>query len=257
MAPGLPRTHFTSSTFVRLLTELASTEAVDSEQSFAERLGLWLEWTDAISLSTALSGGSAAKSSRPQAGASAPGSAIVEELARVRADLVQSITTDGLFTAHKASMKRPTPSPDADIDSAPDFSPYRRQYLVHQQAMADRIGALRGRVRTALSNQSPTLGRLAALDAVFDEALGVRERHLLSHVPPMLERRFEHLRKVHHETMAEAQESGASPPWLKPRNWWAVYRKDMQHVLLAELDLRLQPIEGMMEAIGHEITRRQ
>jgi hypothetical protein len=31
----------------------------------------------------------------------------------------------------------------------------------------------------------------------------------------------------------------------------------VQHLLLAELDIRLQPVEGMMEAMGHEITRQQ
>ena len=241
MAQRMTRTHFTpsttsstaSSTLVRLLTELASTEIADSKQSFAERLSLWLDWSDAISLSAALNGASAPTPPHALSGVSPPASAISDEFARVRADLVKSITTDDLFTVA--------------TDNAMDFSPYRRQYLAHQRAMAERIGPLRVNVRAALSKRSPSLSRLAALDAVLDEALSTRERHLLSHVTPMLEKRFKHLRKSHLETMAETQET----------DWWPTYRKDMQRVLLAELDMRLQPIEGMMEAMGHEATRQQ
>ena len=32
------------------------------------------------------------------------------------------------------------------------------------------------------------------------------------------------------------------------------YHRDMQRVLLAELDLRLQPVEGLLEALRHETT---
>jgi hypothetical protein len=232
MAQRMTRTHFTpsttGSTFVRLLTELASTEIADSKQSFAERLSLWLDWSDAISLSAALNGANAPTPPHAPNGVPPPASAISDEFARVRADLAKSITTDDLFTV--------------DTDNAMDFSPYRRQYLAHQRTMTERIGPLRANVRAALSKRSPNLSRLAALDAVLDEALNARERHLLSHVTPLLERRFESLRKSHQET---------------PTDWWPVYRKDMQQVLLAELDMRLQPIEGMMEAMGHEATRQQ
>jgi hypothetical protein len=232
----MPRTRFISSTFVRLLTELASGEIAESKQSFAERLSLWLDWSDAISLSAALNGAGAPVPPDTPAGAPSPAPAVFDEFTRVRADLVKSITTDDLFRVDKASMKSSTsPEPAAD---AMDLPACRRQYLAHQRAMAERIGPLRANVRAAMSKQSGALSRLAALDAALDEALGARERHLLSHIPPLLERRFEQLRKSHPEP-------------------WPAYRRNVQHLLLAELDIRLQPIEGMMEAMGHEITRQQ
>ena len=46
---------------------------------------------------------------------------------------------------------------------------------------------------------------------------------------------------------------GQEPP-IRSATWLARYHHDMQGVLLAELDLRLQPIEGMMEALRHETT---
>jgi hypothetical protein len=233
----MPRTRFISSTFVRLLTELASGEVAESKQSFAERLSLWLDWSDAISLSAALNGAGAPVPPPIPAGASTAAGAAFDEFTRVRADLVKSITTDDLFRVDKASMKSST-SPEPAADSAMDLPACRRQYLAHQRAMAERIGPLRANVRAAMSKQSAALSRLAALDAALDEALAVRERHLLSHISPLLEKRFEHLRKSHPEP-------------------WPAYRRNVQHLLLAELDIRLQPVEGMMEAMGHEITRQQ
>lgn len=226
LTPLRPRTPFTGSTLIRLLTDLARPPAAEARQTVAERLSLWLDWTDAIALSAALNGAGAAMAPAADAGASRAGDALFDEFTRVRAGLAESITTDGALAA-------PVPQPDEGTDDVAEFSPYRRRYLAHQQAMVDRIGPLRARVRRVLSDRSPALGRLAALDAVFDEALAARERHLLSHVPALLEERFERLRDV------------------QPRRWGSVFGRDLRQVLLAELDLRLQPVEGMLEALDH------
>ncbi|HSI56720.1 MAG TPA: DUF3348 family protein, partial [Ideonella sp.] len=53
------KSSFNSSTLVRLLAELTTADVAGSKQSLAERLGLWLGWADAISLSAALNGHSA------------------------------------------------------------------------------------------------------------------------------------------------------------------------------------------------------
>jgi hypothetical protein len=94
--------------------------------------------------------------------------------------------------------------------------------------METRLAPLRARVRAALSGTSPALRQLAALDAVLEGALLVRERHLLSKVPLWLEQHLERSRRA------------AAPSDAGPR---------VQDTLLAELDLRLQPIEGMIEAL--------
>lgn len=44
-------------TLVRLLARLADADVPESRQSLSDRLSQWLGWTDAISLSSALSGG--------------------------------------------------------------------------------------------------------------------------------------------------------------------------------------------------------
>ena len=94
------------------------------------------------------------------------------------------------------------------------------------------IGAFRAHVRQALAAASPQLARLAALDATLDQLIGGREQRLLSGVPAFLKARFEQLR----QTPSDA--------------WPAVFEQELRQALLAELDLRLQPVTGMIEALG-------
>lgn len=232
MSPALPRTGFNSSRLVRVLSNLALSDpavvdVADSKQTLAERLSPWLAWTDAIAISAVLEGGSAVKPSdaKPDRRASA-----IDEWARVRAELVRSITTDPLFAADRAGGKRPALKAGVPGDGTASFGPYRHQYVTHQRAMEARIGLLRAKVRAALSGHSAKLRRLAALDAVLEQALSARERQLLSTVPQWLEKHFERARKGGQEFDG----------------------KDMQGVLLAELEARLQPVEGMIDALGNE-----
>lgn len=221
MAPGVPRTRLTSARLVRLLAEQAEAEAeaADVQQTMGERLGLWLNWTDAIALAAALNGGGgAAPPAVRRSAVPAAHAAVLQECGRVRADLARLIATDCVFRS----------------DQEAGFGPYRRSCLALQRAMEAGIHPLRAQVRAAMAGLSPDLGRMAALDAVLHETLGARERQLLATVPLWLERVFERQRLALQETPAE---------------WLAAFCGDMQAVLLAELELRLMPVEGMMEAI--------
>lgn len=243
MVKTRPRIGFNSAALIRLLADLAVAEPAVSKQPLAERLGLWLGWAEAISLATALTG-SAAVAARP--GASAHARAAADDVARVRADLaqafsVQAITAEagGSTTGMDRTMAPDTVSdtaPDMAIDRGADFLPYRRHHQAQQRLMAARIGPLRARVRAAAARVSAPLGQLAALDAALDEALGARERSLLATVPGLMARRFQHLRHA--------------PPAAHPAGWLAVFCSEMQAVLHAEMDLRLQPIAGLVDAMS-------
>lgn len=255
--PVLPRTNFNSSRLIRLLADLDIAGVAPSKQSFAEGLSLWLDWTDAIALHTVLSAAqNAARPTGAETGAAAPGRAVTEEFNRVRSHLAREITSDALFSAAIASATRHAPAhaaPAAPADGEPDFSPYRRRYLAHQRAMETRIVTLRADVRAALSAHSPELGSLAALDAVLDKALAARERHLLSTVPVLLGRHFERLRNAPQETTAQAREPNPAAPGGQTAPWLAMFSRQMQGVLLAELEMRLHPVEGMIEALETDL----
>jgi len=243
MAPTLARINhntsfkdsFNTSTLVRLLAELHPTERPRSPASLAERLGQWLDWADAISLSAALGGHSARPLHSPTDTPWAP-TAAVTAFERLRAQLAQAVHHDPLFNPAPPRPRSGAAQPAEGLDDTPDFLPYRRSYQAHQRAMDSAIGPCRERLRSSLAQTSPALGRLAALDASLEQALAHRERSQLAAVPGLLEKHFKRLRP-------------ATAPAL------AAFGKDLQAVLLAELDIRLQPLLGLIEALAPETTR--
>lgn len=247
MAPATPRPRFNSSKLTRFLADLAVADVADGKQSFAERLGLWLDWKDAISLSAALNegGGKPATLSPPPPSAEA----LAAEVARVRRDLTASIRADGVFAPGKARISLPTPTAGETAESAANFTPYRHYHLAHQRAMEALIGPLRGRVRGALAGASLSLSRLAAVDAVLDEALRERERNLFSSVPLLLEKQFQRQLTAHQAALGGKPDNPEL--WMQPGAWLARYCRDMQGALLAELDTRLQAVEGLLEALAN------
>jgi hypothetical protein len=226
MAHVSQRTVFNGSALVRLLSRLAGTDLREPRQATADRLSQWFGWTDAISLSAALDGVPAASSSRLRPSASAE----ERECNRAREALAKAIAQDGAVAA------------------ATEFAPFRRRYLALQQAMEASVGPLRGRLRAALAARSPAMARLAAVDVVMEQVLAGREHSLLAGVPALLEKHFTRLSEDGLSMAAAPSGEAHAGVWLH------VFRKDMQNVLLAELDFRFQPAEGLLEAF-REATR--
>lgn len=294
MLQALQRTAPSGPALIRLLARFADADVPEPRQSLSDRLSQWLGWTDAIALSSALTG---APPSVP-ATARAFGSAEEAECARVRASLVKTITGDSAFAAARrrgAGYVEPQAVPV-------DYALFRQRYQAMQQSMETGVGNLRGRLRALLAAKTPAMGRLALLDAVMERALGERERNLLASVPVLLAGHFERLREaaqqaqdqepatddgaqadgaasraastaagsaaaaaaagsaaegsveakvqVQPQPQAPALDAAPTPAQtVAPNAWLDVFRKDMQSVLLAELDVRLQPVEGLLAAL--------
>ncbi|TDN62544.1 DUF3348 domain-containing protein [Paraburkholderia sp. BL10I2N1] len=238
------RTAFSGPALIRLLARLTDVDVPESRQSLSDRLSQWLEWTDAIALSTALSGNPPSVAS----GARAFGSAEENECARVRTSLANAIVGDSAFAAARRRGPAQASSREVPKDAPVDYPVFRQRYLAMQQAMETGIGNLRGRLRGMLAARTPDMTRLAVVDAVMERALGSCERTLLATVPELLGRHFERLRQAGQETLANAQASEDAAA-VTSGAWLDVFRKDMQSVLLAELDVRLQPVEGLLAAL--------
>jgi hypothetical protein len=127
-------------------------------------------------------------------------------------------------------------------EAAPDYGAFHKRYLDQQRQMELRIGPFRAHVREVMARASARLQQLAALDAVLEQTLGPREQRLMGSVPVFLERRFELLRQA----QPAAVPQGAS-------RWLAQFENEFQQVLLAELNSRLQPVVGMMEAFSRAL----
>lgn len=215
---------FHGARLVRVLARLSAPGAPESRQTLAERLGDWLSVTDALALAAAL--GSPASDSSGE-----PGAAIRPDQGRADA----AAAARGARERLRLALGSAASGFDA---SASDFPSYRRHHQRMQREMTLRIAPLRRALRAALAARSADLVRLAALDAVFEQALAERERSLLASVPVLLGRRFEQLR-------------GTSDGWL------TTFRDDFRETLAAELELRLQPLDGLIAALDDEATRMQ
>lgn len=274
------------------MTDLARTDAPASKQPFADRLGQWLSLPHALSLYAALNTSTAVASAGTSAdapdGASPTPSPSPEyeemrkAFERVRSALTDSIRTDEVLEPGNARIASPTTAANAAAEGEAAFAPYHRRYVAHQRDMSAKIAPLRATLRATLARRSPALQRLAALDAVLDQALAARERDLLATVPALLQRRFEQRRDAQRAAQAvphspaelptpvaphapsaadmpdEAHTAADDPHRpMQPDGWLAEFGGQMRAVLLAELALRLQPVAGLLAALENEETNKQ
>ena len=171
------------------------------------------------------------------------GIALLEEVldapAALALGLVNKVVPAAELAEATAAMARKLAAgPREATSGAIDFAPYRRHCIDQQQAMEAAIGALRQRLRDALSRRSLALARLAAIDAVMDQTLAARERGLLGLVPLRLQSHFEQLQRAAPGDTA----------------WAGTLRDDMDRVLRAELAHRLLPAQGLLDALNTHPT---
>jgi hypothetical protein len=253
MTRALTRTNFHSSRLIRILADLAILDAVEPGIAFAEKLGLWVDYTDAITMSAALNASTASPPGTPSGAQSVASVAVSEEFTRIQATLVSSITKSGSPNVGKTRIELPSPKLDVPVEVATAYEPYRRYYSAHQRDMDSNIRPLRANVREVLARASPALKQLAALDAALDGILCGREIKLLSTVPLLLEKRFEQLLKAHQQKLVDTKQADNPDFWMNQGGWLARFCNELQTVLLAELDVRLQPTAGLIEAFNNEI----
>lgn len=231
MTPESRPTPYTGSSFVRALAALGDAGGSASTDAFAQRLSQWLDWTHAIELSAALA--------EPPARAGRPLLASSRALAMLEADCTHTRAALQKLIGQAATED----SDGGPLDEGePDFAAQRQAYASCQQAFGAQIGPLRQRLREALAKQSPGLAKLAELDALMERALAARERELLAGVPGRLAPRYAQLRRE--------QTQAASPGAADRENshWLTQFHREMRALLHAELDFRLQAVDGLLEA---------
>ena len=252
MTRAVPRTNFHSSQLIRSLADLALVDTVEPGNEFAEKLGQWIHFADAITLS-AVHNDSVASLPRMQSGApSAAHTAASAEFDRIQSFLVNSITRSFTPKLGRTHIQLPVPELELPMNVATAFAPYRRFYESHQRDMELSIQPLRTNVREALAKASPKLRKLAELDASLEKILRDRESKLLSKVPVLLKKRFEQLFKEHQKKLVASQQADNPAGWTQADGWLARFCKDMQMLLLAEMELRLQPTMGLIEAFKQD-----
>ncbi len=216
------RGNSSSSRLVRLLSEAASVDIDASRQDVAEKLGYWLSTLDTLKLHAAHQSIKAFAQETPANARAAKNHPLEEEFHRVRTAMVQAITENGAAKS---------------IEAGAGYAPYRQRYLAQQRDIESKIASLRSHVRQVLSRASSPLKQLAYLDSVMDQVIGAREQRLMSTVPVLLEKRFEQLRQAEQE------------------GWQETFSQAWREVLLAEMNVRLQPVVGLVEAFSNEVKK--
>lgn len=242
MVQAAQSTTVRGSEFIRQLARTIDVGVTPTQQPLSQRLSQWLDWTHSIALSTALDGSPAAGDG------SVPPSACAEEeeCTLVRTALARAIAADGAGAL--ASAAKPVPTIEGTDQAKADYAPFRQRYHAMQRSMQSATGRLRGRLRDKLAEGTADMARLAEVDAVMERALSPREQTLLAAVPTVLGEHFERLRQANDASLAD--ESVSQDPSAAPTGAWLdVFRRDMQNVLLAELDLRFQPVDGLLAAL--------
>ena len=270
MTRALPRTHFNSSRLTRFLTENAMLDAVQTQQEVGQQLGDWLNFRQAIALHGLLNPEQATAHDAPAHLRRTPimsAEALCRHVDKVRAQLEQSITQGAPTGSGLARIDMPPPTLDEPVEPKTAYEPYRRFHAAHQRQMESTLRSLRSQVRGQLNQCMGPLQQLATLDAAFENILGEREAMLLGKVAKLLEKRFAQAVKQHIKQQAEAHTMAAAAPGteanaafrtaVKPGHWLMTFRQTLRTALLAELDLRLQPTLGLLEAFQSQTPQEQ
>ena len=257
MTRPLPRAHFNSSPLVRFLTENTMMDAVQATEDVGQKLGDWLNFRQAIALQSvfqAAPGGTEPLPAHLQRAASISPAALAVHVDKVRAQLAESITQGAPAGSGLALIQMPAADLDEPIDPKTAFAPFRRFHAAHQRQMENSVRSLRASVRLQLTKRGGRLQQLAALDAAFESILSEREALLLGKVSKMLEKRFVQALKLQLKQQNETQLDTNSPNGATQQalSWLTPHRQALRNALLAELDTRLQPTLGLLEALTSE-----
>jgi hypothetical protein len=267
MTRALPRAHFNSSRLTRYLTENGMIAAVSAADDVGQKLGDWLNFRQAIALHCVLNPVQQPTVPEPahqrRAGLMTA-EALTRHVAKVRAQLEQSITEGAPSGTGLTRIDMPPAELDEPIEPKTAFEPYRRFYVAHQRQMETSVQTLRSQVRGQLSKGAPRLKQLVSLDAAFENSLSERQALLLGKVAKLHEKRFTQALKKHiqqlsnpqTEAMAEGS-AAASATAANASHWLLPLRQALRTALLAELDTRLQPVLGLLEAFNQYTIQEQ
>ena len=274
MTRALPRASLYSASLVRFLTENALLAPARQAEDVGRKLGDWLDFRQAIALhgvlppETARAAQAAPLPAHVQRMALIAPEALAKHVEKVRAQLVESITQGAPAGTGLARIDMPAPVLDESVEIKTAFEPYRRFVAAHQRQMESTLRSLRAQLRLQLSQRGGAGQQLAALDTAYENILVDREAALLAKTTKLLEKRFVQALKAHMQLQAQAQPAALATETTDATDdidviesnqndtpndylsrWLMTLHQTLRLALLAELDTRLQPSLGLLEAL--------
>lgn len=242
------------SRLVRLLTELSDTKYSSNGHNLAEQLGRLISVSDSIALSRSLGQLSYQSGKRMDNRENISESAykVREAVLFSREQMINTIIQSFASEPSGTGIQAPSLAMGTRVEALQTYEPYQRFYSMHQAEMAGSIQNLRLRVRVGVSEFSTELHQLAELDKILSESLAIHTAKLFNGTPKLLEQRFKQLLEAYRQKTAQVNNTEPRH-WLMPGGWLELFYRDMQELLLAELDVRLQPVLGLLEALNEHI----
>lgn len=227
------------------------THPAPARQDVAEQLSLWLSTVDAVQLSRALHAleSPAVLDGPPPAPVDVR--ALQTTLDAAQAELAALAQARPLVPTPARERADNTPVEQPDPEAAAEFALYAARYLAVQKQVENRVAGLRAQLRQRLAAGPDSLRRLAALDAVMEHMLGTREQRLWASLPGYLERRMVQRRAAHQQQLQDEGRADEPHCWALPGGWLHAFEQDMRALQRAELQARLQPLSGLLEAARH------
>ena len=233
----------------KLLVELSSAKLDLGEHNLAERLSYLIGVSGSINLARSLKQ-LPAKVELVSGDDVLLETDLAESCQQMMLVITSSFVAEEGAEYHETQLKVPSAN-GLRLEALQGYDPYRRFYIAHQAEMALGLQGLRQRIRAHLTGVSTELHQLAALDEILDENLAIHTRRLFNVVPKLLEQRFNFLLADHRKKINE-DSSDELEDWLSPDGWLSLFYHDMREMLLAEFDVRLQPILGLLEALNEQ-----
>lgn len=236
------------SRLVSLLTELSTTKLNSADYNLAERLGHLIGLSGSINLAHALRQQPQGVIRDLEDGAES----LQQEVLSAREKMMRKIASSFEHEIGESQNKVPTANVAIRAQALQTYDPYQRFYTTYQIEIAVEVQRLRAMVRKGISGVSASLGQLAELDRTLEESLIVHNRKLFNVTPKLLEKRFKRLLQAYKQSLGDNDIDDELSHWLRPGAWLELFYRDLRELLLAEFDVRLQPVFGLLEALNEQ-----
>ncbi len=250
------KTTSTTSPLMQKLHGLSVLDCAQPHSRFVATVGKFIDFSEAMTLSELLSdlaytaadahrtaNNAISAASNDDECAETGSEAARKHYLRARGEMMTFIAQSFITENCPVSLRLPLASDATFTHEDQGLSAYQRFYALHQSEMEANILKLQIAIRRRVSAYSPQLSQLVVLESKLNEILLGYSRKALGAIPALLAKRFHFL----HVDPLETAEGGD-----KENKALQTFLVEMQSVLLAELDSRLQPTLGLIEALIQE-----
>lgn len=248
---------------MRRLREFDGVSVQACQEPFSERLGQLFDLTGTVIISEMLAGLPAVVSTSTKGTVEA----ITEEFLEERKALVQYIARCFSPGVTHGMNKLPTPAEfyshcaisDVYTSAQSEFSNnhstafalYRDFYVSLQGKLAGKIHHLHVHIGEGISGIGPEFAQIVTLDKALMRVLIGQHRQLFDVVPRLLGNYFEKMFDEHLSGLPGKPVVRDMERWMGARGWLSAFCREMQEMLLSELEIRLQPTLGLIETLSN------